>query len=275
VPFSEEIFTRLSDAYRRIRNTLRILLANLHDYDPSQPPDAGDLTFVDRWILARLQEVVATCTEAYDDLEFHRVYHTINQFCAVDLSSLYVDITKDRLYCDKGDSPHRRATQFAMHKVLEALMRLLAPILAFTAEEAWGYFQKDSSVHLQFFPKPDPAWTNPDAVRDMDRLIGIRARISQAVEKIQKAGGIGSALEAKVVLAAPPSEQPLLDSLHTELEELFILSDLTIVSGDEVTATKTSALRCERCWRHRPEVGSSAAHPMLCARCEEAVVVGC
>ena len=273
VPFSEEIFTRLSDAYRRIRNTLRILLANLHDYDAAQPPAPGDLTFVDRWILARLQEVVSTCAEGYESLEFHRVYHAINQFCAVDLSSLYVDITKDRLYCDKGDSPRRRATQFAMHKVLDALIRLLAPILAFTAEEAWGYFEKGASVHLQLFPEPDPAWTNPDAVRDMDRLIGIRARISQTVEKIQKAGGIGSALEARVVLSAPPSEMPLLESLCSELEELFILSDLAVVSGEEagVTAEKTSAARCERCWRHRDEVGSHAAHPTLCSRCEEAV----
>ena len=273
VPFSEEIFTRLADAYRRIRNTLRILLANLHDYDASQPPDAADLTFVDRWILARLQEIVATCSEGYDSLEFHRVYHTINQFCAVDLSSLYVDITKDRLYCDKGDSPRRRATQFAMHKVLDALIRLLAPILAFTAEEAWGYFQKGSSVHLQLFPKPDPAWTNPDAVRQMDRLLELRGLISQTVEKIQKAGEIGSALESKIILTVPASDLSLMDSLSGELEELFILSDLTVVAGGEagVSATKTSAARCERCWRHRDEVGSSAAHPTLCARCEEAV----
>jgi isoleucyl-tRNA synthetase len=163
-----------------------------------------------------------------------------------------------------------------MHKVLDALIRLLAPILAFTAEEAWGYFQKGSSVHLQLFPVPDPAWTNPDAIHDMDRLIGIRARISQTVEKIQKAGEIGSALEARVVLAAPPSEMSLLESLGSELEELFILSNLTVVSGDEasVTAEKTSAARCERCWRHRDEVGSHVAHPTLCSRCEEAVVAG-
>jgi isoleucyl-tRNA synthetase len=217
VPFSEEIFTRLSDAYRRIRNTLRILLANLHDYDASQPPAPEDLTFVDRWILARLQEVVATCAEGYESLEFHRVYHTINQFCAVDLSSLYVDITKDRLYCDKGDSARRRATQFAMHKVLDALTRLLAPILAFTAEEAWGYFQKDSSVHLQLFPEPDPAWTNAGAVRDMGRLLELRGLISQTVEKIQKAGDIGSALEARIALTVPAADLPLLDPLGGEL----------------------------------------------------------
>ena len=116
---------------------------------------------------------------------------------------------------------------------------------------------------------------NPDAIRDMDRLIGIRARISQTVEKIQKAGGIGSALEARVVLTAPPSEMPLLESLSAELEELFILSNLTVVSGDEagVTAEKTSAARCERCWRHRDEVGSYPTHPTLCSRCEAAVAV--
>lgn len=272
VPFSEEIFTRLSDAYRRIRNTLRILLANLHDYDAAHPPAPEELTFVDRWVLARLQEVVSTCTDAYESLEFHRVYHTINQFCAVDLSSLYVDITKDRLYCDKGDSPRRRATQFAMHKVFDALTRLLAPILAFTAEEAWGHFQKDSSIHLSLFPVPEEQWTNPTAILDMDRLLAIRARISQSVEKVQKAGEIGSALEARVRLVAPASETPLLDSLHKELEELFILSDLSFVPGEEsvVEVSKTSAARCERCWRHREEVGSSSAHPTLCARCEEA-----
>lgn len=276
VPFSEEIFTRLTDAYRRIRNTLRILLANLHDYDASQPLDPGDLPFVDRWILARLQEVIGICAEGYESLEFHRVYHTINQFCAVDLSSLYVDITKDRLYCDKGDSRRRRATQFAMHKVLDALIRLLAPILAFTAEEAWGYVQEGSSVHLQLFPKPEPDWTNPDLLEKMDRLLEHRSLISQTVEKIQKTGEIRSALEAKVVLTSPASEMPLLESLGEELEEMFILSDLRLVSGDEarVEATKTSAPRCERCWRHREEVGTSAVHPTLCARCVGAVEAG-
>jgi isoleucyl-tRNA synthetase len=275
VPFSEEIFTRLSDSYRRVRNTLRILLANLHDYDAANPPTPESLTFVDRWILARLQEVVATCLDAYEKLEFHRVYHTINQFCAVDLSSLYVDITKDRLYCDTVASPRRRATQFAMHSVLDALTRLLAPIIAFTAEETWGYFQPGTSVHLQDFPKPDARWTNPDAVGTMDQLLQIRSRISQAVEKPQKAGEIGSALEARVKLSVTDSEATLLEPLKVELEEVFILSDLEVLSSDtsSVEISKTPHSRCERCWRHRPEVGSSATHPTLCARCEEALAV--
>ena len=275
VPFSEEIFTRLSDSYRRVRNTLRILLANLHDYDAANPPALESLTFVDRWILARLQEVVATCLDAYEKLEFHRVYHTINQFCAVDLSSLYVDITKDRLYCDTVASSRRRATQFAMHSVLDALTRLLAPIIAFTAEEAWDYFQPGTSVHLQDFPKPDTRWTNSDAVGTMDQLLQIRSRISQAVEKPQKAGEIGSALEARVKLSVTACEATLLEPLKVELEEVFILSDLEVVSSDtaSVDISKTSHARCERCWRHRSEVGSSATHPTVCARCEEALAV--
>jgi isoleucyl-tRNA synthetase len=273
VPFSEEIFTRLADAYRRVRNTLRILLGNLHDYDAANPPAPGTLTFVDRWILARLQEVVAVCLDAYSKLEFHKVHHTINQFCAVDLSSLYVDITKDRLYCDAAGSPRRRATQFAMHTVFDALTRLLAPILAFTAEEAWGYFRPGSSVHAQDFPKPDPAWENPAAVAAMEQLLQIRSRISQAVEKPQKAGEIGSALEAQVVLGATPAEMAVLEPIAAEAEEIFILSDLEIrASGaPECTVAKTANARCERCWRYRPEVGKSAAHPTLCARCEGAL----
>ena len=145
VPFSEEMFTRLGDTYRRIRNTLRILLGNLYDFPVAGVVDAGPrsptaaTTLVDRWILERLDQVIADCRSAYEAFEFHKVYHTLNQFCAVDLSSLYVDITKDRMYCDAPDSPRRRATQAAMHEIFDALCRLLAPILVFTAEEAWRY----------------------------------------------------------------------------------------------------------------------------------------
>ena len=139
VPFSEEIFTRLGDTYRRIRNTLRILLGNLHDFESGSQEARKDLSLVDRWILERLGEVIGTCRSAYEKFEFHKVYHAVNQFCAVDLSSLYVDITKDRMYCDAPDSPRRRATQAAMREIFDALSRLLAPVLVFTAEEAWRH----------------------------------------------------------------------------------------------------------------------------------------
>ena len=143
VPFSEEIFTRLGDTYRRIRNTLRILLGNLHDFpavaggaDPGRLRSTPAATMlVDRWVVERLNEVIGICRSAYEKFEFHKVYHAVNQFCAVDLSSLYVDITKDRMYCDAPDSPHRRATQAAMREILDALCSLLAPVLVFPAEK--------------------------------------------------------------------------------------------------------------------------------------------
>src|SRR5436309_7506630 len=154
VPFSEEIFTRLGDTYRRIRNTLRILLGNLYDFESGKQESGKDLSLIDRWILERLDEVIRTCRSAYQKFEFHKVYHAVNQFCAVDLSSLYVDITKDRMYCDAPDSPRRLATQAAMHETFNSLCQLLAPILAFTAEEVWRHSGAAASVHLEEFPTP-------------------------------------------------------------------------------------------------------------------------
>lgn len=269
VPFSEEIFTRLSDAYRRIRNTLRILLANFDGLDRSYEPKTEDFTLVDRWVLARLQELTATCRDAYEKLEFHRVYHSVNQFCAVDLSSLYVDITKDRLYCDATDSARRRATQYAMRTVFESICRLLAPVLAFTAEEAWGYYEPNSSVHLQLFPEPDARWKNDNVVREMEQLLALRGQISQAIESAQKNGALSGTLEARIDLKVPAGS-PALSIAGSELEEIFILSDLRVQEEAEVTVeiSKTPFVKCERCWRHREEV---AAHGTLCARCAQAV----
>src|SRR5260221_3090512 len=179
VPFSEEIFTRLGDTYRRIRNTLRILLGNLCDFESGSQEDSKDLTLIDRWILERLDEVIGTCRAAYEKFEFHKVYHALNQFCAVDLSSLYVDITKDRMYCDAPDSPRRRATQAAMHEIFNALCRLLAPVLAFTAEEARRYSVPPDrdSVHLQEFP--EPRGRGHEGTGQVDELLRLRGVIGQ------------------------------------------------------------------------------------------------
>jgi isoleucyl-tRNA synthetase len=274
VPFSEEIFTRLSDAYRRIRNTLRILLANLHDFDGTREPRRQQMTLVDRWILAKLQTLIGTCRDAYESLEFHRVYHSINQFCAVDLSSLYVDITKDRLYCDAPDSPRRRATQFAMSTVFDALCRLLAPILAFTSEEAWGYFRPDESVHTQLFPEVDAEWADPEPVRKFDTLLSLRAKIMQAVEATQKAKTIGGTLEARVVVrVAAQDEIEVARDYRKELEEIFVISDLNFEESESfsIEVTRTPNPRCDRCWRYRDDVGGNPGHPTLCVRCADVV----
>jgi isoleucyl-tRNA synthetase len=270
VPFSEEMFTRLGDTYRRIRNTLRILLGNLHE-SGNQEARKEDLTLVDRWILDRLENVIAECREAYAAYEFHKVYHILNQFCAVDLSSLYVDITKDRMYCDAADAGRRRATQMAMHRIFDALCRLLAPILVFTAEEAWGYLGGSDSVHVRTFPEESPDFQNPEARERVAHLQNLRGLIGQAVERARQEKLIGNALEAAVTLTC--DETTIAAVPKEELEEFFILSDLTLEPGKEPAASisKTAYQKCARCWRHRPAVGRSAAHPDLCERCEAAV----
>jgi isoleucyl-tRNA synthetase len=289
VPFSEEIFTRLGDTYRRIRNTLRILLGNLHDFpvaavydrrtsnekgmrgSQTAATEEGSPTLVDRWILDRLQSVIAECREAYAAYEFHKVYHTLNQFCAVDLSSLYIDITKDRMYCDARDSSRRRATQRAMREIFEALCQLLAPILVFTSEEAWSYLGVDGSVHLQVFPEGDQSLRDEATRNQVDELLRLRGVIGQAIERARQEKLIGNALEAAVKLQC--DKKAIAQISTDELEEFFILSDLELEPGTEASATvaKTAYQKCARCWRHRSYVGKSATHPDLCERCEAVV----
>jgi len=269
VPFSEEIFARLTDSYRRIRNTLRILLANLADHDASVA--TAEPTSIDRWILARLQETVNTCRKAYEELAFQKAYQAITQFCAVELSSIYVDVTKDRLYCDPANAPRRRATQAVMAKVFEDLVRLLAPILAFTAEEAWGHFRPRTSVHLELFP--EAAEPDQEILPRFEALQALRADVAQALEKAQRDGLIAKPLEATVAVR---TEDPVILAAAVEdlgeIEEFLILSNLSITKGaKDVVIGKTEAAKCERCWRHRDEVGSHAEHPTLCGRCVEAV----
>jgi isoleucyl-tRNA synthetase len=275
VPFSEEMFTRLGDTYRRIRNTLRILLGNLADFDVARHSiPIEHFTLVDRWIMDSLVNVLATCRSAYDAFEFHRVYHALNRFCAVDLSSSYIDITKDRLYCDAADSPRRRATQTAMHLVFDVLCKLLAPILAFTAEEAWGYRGTGSSIHLQTFPEGNSSWFDRVASGKVNHALLLKQSISREIERAQKDKRIGKPLEARVILTLPEEE-----TIHNWIEEndvreeLFILSDLVIRIGSEISVdiALTPYKKCARCWRHRPTVGTIAAHPDLCDRCAAVV----
>src|SRR5437868_4950243 len=287
------MFTRLGDAYRRIRNTLRILLGNLYDFPLNalssraqrsevegargealkvtqrDSPTSLGMTLIDRWILERLYQVIGDCRSAYQAFEFHKVYHTLNQFCAVDLSSLYIDITKDRMYCDAPDSPRRRATQIVMHRVFDALCRLLAPILAFTAEEAWRHSGVGASIHLEEFPQPQHR--RHEASDRVAELLKLRGVIGQAIERARQEKLIGNALEAAVVLHSNSVVTTQIDK--EELEEFFILSDLTIRQGTEASAsvTKTAYKKCARCWRHRPAVGTSKEHPDLCDRCESVV----
>src|SRR5450432_674417 len=273
VPFSEEMFTRLGDTYRRIRNTLRILLGNLSDFDAAKDIVPNEhFTLIDRWIMDRLTHVALGARSAYEAFEFHKVYHALNQFCAVELSSLYVDITKDRMYCDAADSPRRRATQTAMQRIFDALCKLLAPILAFTSEEAWSYRGSGASIHLQTFP--ELGWFDQGSSNKVHRAFYFRPMISREIEQAHQKRIIGKPLEARVVLTLPESEitEDWIEDNDVR-EELYVLSDLTVRIGSEfsVAVTKTPNEKCARCWRHRLMVGRIAAHPDLCDRCAEVV----
>ena len=309
VPFSEELFQQTGESYRRIRNTFRVLLGNLHDAPkPSaSPTDSGrpsdfqkqadpdsekqsvglpesvgnhspSLPLIDRWILERLHSVLTDCLAGYAAYDFRKVVTTITQFVSGDLSALYIDITKDRLYCDAADSPRRRATQATIREITETLTKLLAPILAYTADETWEFLGHSDSIHLEAFPAVRSSGFSPSsddsATAAVEELLKARAVIQQAIEAARQAKKIGSNLEATVKLTLPEAgfTNPVFQDLPT-LQEFFILSDLHITRGPELSATVEVCTnpKCERCWKLLPDVGTHAAHPTLCGRCAEAV----
>ncbi len=280
VPFSEKLFEQTTESYRRIRNTLRILLGNLAGFDGAVDEVKDDeFTLVDRWILERLNSVVAECRAAYDEFDFRRVFIALNQFCAVDLSALYVDLLKDRMYCDAAKSLRRRSAQTAMHRVFGALCKLYAPILAYTADEAWEFAGNADSVHLEDFPAVDPALAEATATPKIEALLAAREIIQREIEKLRQAKLVGSNNEASVTLTVPAGSPiaTLADDLDA-VREFLILSDLDIAispGATEVTAAaqKTSHAKCQRCWRHLPDVGQNQAHPTLCNRCVEVVML--
>ncbi len=274
VPFSEELFQQTGESYRRIRNTMRVILGNLHDFKPEHAVSPAELTLIDRWVLERLHKVTKECVEAYERFDFRKVFTAINQFCASDLSALYIDITKDRMYCDAANGTKRRAAQTAFREIAEMLTRLLAPILAFTADETWEHLGCTDSVHLELFPQPNPAHAGSDATVAVEEMIKARAIIQQAIEPERQAKKIGSSLEATVRLTLPGEgfAHPVWTDPAT-LHEFFILSELNVVPGAELKAEvrESSHPKCARCWKHLPDVGANTKHPCLCGRCAEAV----
>jgi isoleucyl-tRNA synthetase len=272
VPFGEDLFKQTAEPYRRFRNTLRILLANLYDFDASKDAVADtEFSLIDRWILERLHEVVVECREAYASYEFRKVFNTLNQFCTVDLSALYIDITKDRLYCDAAASPRRRATQTAMHRVFEALVKLLAPVLSFTADEAWEYEGKTESVHLELFPEPEAAHAGTTASDQIAQLSRLRDLAQVAIDAAVKADEFKKRESAAVVFHLPAGDpaRTLLEGSREEALEFLMVSTFSIAdtTGEaKATVAGTSHAECPRCRRSLPLVASG-----LCQRCEDVV----
>jgi len=277
VPFSTEIFGRVGDSYRLIRNSLRILLGNLAGFDPKKHAVAlASRSPLDRYILAMLAELGKSVQEAYESYNFPAVYHALNRFCSVELSAFYVDACKDRIYCDAENDPKRRSAQTTMHEVLEALIRWVSPVLAFTAEEAWKAVpgSSGSSIHLEKFSVigVPPKWSSEEESR-WGKILQVRGKINEALEEQRKIKKIGKSLEAMVQISGEGSVplDPIL------LEEVCLVSGVEIqnASGSlEVKVLPARGLKCERCWKHSETVGKCDLHPNLCQRCAEVVSAG-
>jgi isoleucyl-tRNA synthetase len=286
IRLSGEILERLADAYRRLRNTCRFLLGNLGDFDPGrhrQPYAALDE--VDRFVLDRLARLVDRVGRAYEEYQFHTVFHSVHNFCAVDLSALYLDVIKDRLYTSAPDDPRRRAAQTACHDILSALLRLLAPILSFTAEEAWRHLpgSRAESVHLERFPEVPLEWLDDTLEAEWKRLLEVRREIAKALETARARGLIGSGLEAAVTVVRAPEDLPeLLGRKRGLLPTLLIVSQVSLEPASERAAVHYESqeipglvigvdhargAKCARCWMWTEGVGADAEHPTLCERC--------
>jgi isoleucyl-tRNA synthetase len=272
IAVSDEILKRMADSYRRIRNTVRFLLGNLSGFDPLADAVAPtDMVALDRWALARAATLQDEIRAAYRSFDFHLVYQKVHNFCVTDLGGLWLDVTKDRLYTTQGRSLARRSAQTAQWHVVEAMVRWLAPILSFTAEEIWSFLpgKREASVfHALWHDFP----TIPADGIDWDALIALRAQVAGELERLRAAGEIGSPLEARVVVECPPDRMAQLDALGDELRFFLITSEARVeaVPGAAVIAlrvTPTTALKCVRCWHRLEDVGTHAEHPELCGRC--------
>ena len=266
VPFSEALFTQVSQPYRQLRNTFKILLGNMRDEKVSEP---AELPLIDQWIMERLQVVIQDITDAYEKYDFRKVFSTVNQFAASDLSACYIDITKDRLYCDAENSEARKASVWVMGEIFDAMVKLLAPVLAYTAEEAWEHAGGEGSIHEQDFPKVNAKFANGEAIAKVDALFAVKAVIQTAIEEKVQAKEFKKNNEASVLLTVPANHQ-VIDLLKDSefAKEFFILSDLNIVEGAEISATvsATGHPMCPRCRKYEPVVKDD-----LCQRCSDAV----
>jgi isoleucyl-tRNA synthetase len=276
---SSEILQRVTDGYRKLRNTARFALGNLHGFDPARDSvPAEEMLEIDRWALAELDLVIEKVLKAYQTYEFHTVYHTLYNFATVTLSARYFDIVKDRLYTYAPRNQARRSAQTALFRIAGALARMLAPILVFTADEIWENLannsESSSSVHLALFPEAEGG-DQASLLGNWERLFEIRDQVLRVLEEARIAKQIGSSLEAKVKVVAAGTTLELLHSYQDELRYLFIVSQVELVQAENesvsITVEPAAGSKCERCWNYSTHVGESARYPTVCERCVAAL----
>jgi len=277
---NDELIGRTQDAYRKIRNTLRFLLGNIDDFDPNVKGAAYDDMFdIDKWAMQQLQKLIVNVTEAYENFVLHRVFSLLYNFCTVEMSSIYMDVLKDRLYCDAADSLSCRSAQTAMQKILDCLVRMLAPILVHTAEEAWAAMKFKSqdveSVHLAEMPKVDDSIDWKNAESKWQKLMGLRDEVLRVLEGLRQEKKIASNQEASVTINCDDEDAGLLNDLGLEqFAALCIVSEVKLhkdTGETTITAQKSSFKKCQRCWNYWPSVGADKEYPDLCKRCVSVV----
>lgn len=279
---SENLMQRVADNYRKLRNTFRFLLGNLNGFDPAKDtlPEA-DLLPLDRYMLQRMRELTERVNGWYADFQFHRIYHAVIEFCVVDLSAIYLDVLKDRMYTLAPASVERRSAQTVIYTIAEALARLVAPILSFTADEVWQYLPPSASrvpsVHLALFPKPEEIAANKDEslLADWARLFTVRDEALRNLEEARKEKRIGKALEAKIRVTTDAKTADLLKKYETNLKEFFNVSQVEILRGPEAVTTAETlpadGQKCDRCWNYRTDVTNFGPWQNVCGRCKTAL----
>jgi isoleucyl-tRNA synthetase len=277
---SENLMQRCADIYRKLRNTFRFLLGNLNGFDPARDrvPEAGLLP-VDRYMLARTRDLTEKIRAWYAAFEFHRVYHAVNDFAVVDLSGFYLDVLKDRMYTFAPTSQARRSAQTVLWQITEALVRLVAPILTFTADEVWDYLPavegREVSVHLAQFPEPEEIFSEDPAplLEEWKQIFALRDEALRVLEEARQAKQIGKGLEAELQITASGHQLALLQRHALGLKEIVNVSGVRVLEGSalQVTALPASGTKCARCWNFMPEVSDYGIWQNVCTRCQSAL----
>ena len=283
VSISKGIIKQVAEVYRKIRNTARFILGNISDFDVNNPVSYEELQEIDKWALTKLNKLIEDCSNAYDGYDFKKAYQAINQFCVVDMSNFYLDIIKDRLYTEKLNSIERRAAQTTMYEILQALVRILAPMTCFTAEEIWKFMphkdnEKLDSVMLSYYPEINEKYNNKELEENWNKIIKIKELVSKKLEEARSEKVIVHSLNAKVTLYAEKDEYEFLLENKELLMTVFIVSGLEIEKNERKNEEKigvkvevADGKKCERCWMYSTTVGEDKENPNICHRCSEAL----
>ena len=278
VSISKDIMKQVAEVYRKIRNTARYILGNINDFDVNNTVKYEDLQELDKWALMKLNHLIKDCTKAFDNYDFNRAYQALNTFCVVDMSNFYLDIIKDRLYTRKQDSLERRAAQTTMYEILSDLVRIIAPMTSFTAEEIWKYMphkenENEESIMLEYWPKIDEKYENKELEEKWNKIIKVKEEAAKALEMARAEKVIGHSLNAKVIINAEKENYEFLKGKEELLQEVFIVSGVELNEAKEfsVEVKPADGEKCERCWMYSTTVGEDKENPTICHKCSEAL----